>query len=224
MGGANRSPSPHRGLDSFARVWDLRTGRCVVFLEGHLKEIYSVNFSPNGSANERRAHSHSQWEKLCFRCFFILILYLMFFILRYHLATGSGDNTCKVWELRNRKCLYTVPSHQNLVSSVRFQREDQKNVFIFFYFFQMCWPWVNCPCLQPLTVTSCWRERMTTQRRSGVTPAGRHWRRWLDTRERYELCNLIGPLQTDHVCRGCQSLVWGPVMVHRFETKLFYWI
>lgn len=41
---------------------------------------------------------------------------------RYHLATGSGDNTCKVWELRNRKCLYTVPSHQNLVSTVRFQR------------------------------------------------------------------------------------------------------
>lgn len=36
------------GLDSFARVWDLRTGRCVMFLEGHLKEIYGINFSPNG--------------------------------------------------------------------------------------------------------------------------------------------------------------------------------
>lgn len=45
---------PIRGLDSFGRVWDLRTGRCVVFLEGHLKEIYSVNFSPNGSANHRQ--------------------------------------------------------------------------------------------------------------------------------------------------------------------------
>lgn len=43
-------------------------------------------------------------------------------VCRYHLATGSGDNTCKVWELRNRKCLYTVPSHQNLLSTVRFQR------------------------------------------------------------------------------------------------------
>lgn len=42
--------------------------------------------------------------------------------LRHHLATGSGDNTCKVWELRNRKCLYTVPAHQNLLSAVRFQR------------------------------------------------------------------------------------------------------
>lgn len=38
----------YSGLDSFARVWDLRTGRCIMFLEGHLKEIYSLNFSPNG--------------------------------------------------------------------------------------------------------------------------------------------------------------------------------
>jgi len=36
------------GLDAFGRVWDLRTGRCIMFLEGHLKEIYGVNFSPNG--------------------------------------------------------------------------------------------------------------------------------------------------------------------------------
>lgn len=78
----------------------------------------------------------------------------MFFILRYHLATGSGDNTCKVWELRNRKCLYTVPSHQNLVSSVRFQREDQKNVFIFLFF-------ISSKCVDlGLTVRVCshWRS------------------------------------------------------------------
>lgn len=36
------------GLDAFGRVWDLRTGRCIMFLEGHLKEIYGINFSPNG--------------------------------------------------------------------------------------------------------------------------------------------------------------------------------
>uniref|UniRef100_A0A8D2MVD4 Pre-mRNA splicing tri-snRNP complex factor PRPF4 n=1 Tax=Zonotrichia albicollis TaxID=44394 RepID=A0A8D2MVD4_ZONAL len=76
-----------RGLDAFGRVWDLRTGRCIMFLEGHLKEIYGINFSPNG----------------------------------YHVATGSGDNTCKVWDLRQRKCIYTIPAHQNLVTGVRFE-------------------------------------------------------------------------------------------------------
>ncbi|XP_031696313.1 U4/U6 small nuclear ribonucleoprotein Prp4 [Anarrhichthys ocellatus] len=54
-----------------------------------------------------------------FKCSFVSLCSL-----RYHLATGSGDNTCKVWELRNRKCLYTVPAHQNLLSSVRFQPTD----------------------------------------------------------------------------------------------------
>uniref|UniRef100_A0A673LJ65 U4/U6 small nuclear ribonucleoprotein Prp4-like n=1 Tax=Sinocyclocheilus rhinocerous TaxID=307959 RepID=A0A673LJ65_9TELE len=78
------------GLDAFARVWDLRTGRCIMFLEGHHKEIYSINFSPNG----------------------------------FHVATGSGDNTCKVWDLRQRRCMYTIPAHENLVSSVKFQPND----------------------------------------------------------------------------------------------------
>lgn len=58
-----------------------------MFLEGHLKEIYGLNFSPNG----------------------------------YHVATGSGDNTCKVWDLRQRKCIYTIPAHQNLVTGVKFE-------------------------------------------------------------------------------------------------------
>jgi len=41
---------------------------------------------------------------------------------RYHVATGSGDNTCKVWDLRQRKCIYTIPAHQNLVTGVKFER------------------------------------------------------------------------------------------------------
>lgn len=55
---------------------------------------------------------------------------MIVFSLSYHLATGSGDNTCKVWELRNRKCLYTIPAHQNLLSGVRFQR---KHALPFFF-------------------------------------------------------------------------------------------
>ena len=76
-----------RGLDAFGRVWDLRTGRCIMFLEGHLKGIYGINFSPNG----------------------------------YHIATGSGDNTCKVWDLQQRRCVCTIPAHQNLVTGVKFE-------------------------------------------------------------------------------------------------------
>lgn len=36
------------GLDGFGRVWDIRTGRCIMFMEGHLKGVLSVDFSPSG--------------------------------------------------------------------------------------------------------------------------------------------------------------------------------
>ena len=32
-----------KGLDSFGRVWDLRTGQCIMFLEGHLKGITGIS-------------------------------------------------------------------------------------------------------------------------------------------------------------------------------------
>jgi len=36
------------GQDSYGRVWDLRTGRCIMFMEGHLKSILSLDFNSNG--------------------------------------------------------------------------------------------------------------------------------------------------------------------------------
>lgn len=60
-----------------------------MFLEGHLKAIYGIDFSQNG----------------------------------YHLATASADNTCKIWDLRKRSILYTIPAHTNLISDVKYERE-----------------------------------------------------------------------------------------------------
>jgi U4/U6 small nuclear ribonucleoprotein PRP4 len=67
----------------------LRTGRCIMFMESHLKAILGIDFSPNG----------------------------------YHIATASEDNTCKIWDLRKRSVLYTIPAHTNLISDVKFQRD-----------------------------------------------------------------------------------------------------
>lgn len=116
---------------------------------------------------------------------------------RYHLATGSGDNTCKVWELRNRKCLYTVPSHQNLLSTVRFQRNGLLLILFLLkvkgHFWKLPQLFQKSPSffpsfllhlVQPPTATSCWRERTTTQPRCGATQAGCRSRRSPDTRGR----------------------------------------
>jgi hypothetical protein len=39
----------HRGLDAVGRVWDLRTGRTAMVLDGHVQGIFGIAFSPNGS-------------------------------------------------------------------------------------------------------------------------------------------------------------------------------
>ena len=36
------------GLDAIGRVWDLRTGRTAMVLDGHVQGIFSIAFSPNG--------------------------------------------------------------------------------------------------------------------------------------------------------------------------------
>lgn len=39
------------------------------------------------------------------------------------MATGSEDNTCRIWDVRKRSCLYTIPAHMSLVSGLRYQPE-----------------------------------------------------------------------------------------------------
>lgn len=36
----------------------------------------------------------------------------------YHLASCAEDNTCRIWDLRKRACIYTIPGHKSLVSQV----------------------------------------------------------------------------------------------------------
>ncbi|RVE41715.1 hypothetical protein evm_013627, partial [Chilo suppressalis] len=74
-------------MDAFGRVWDLRTGRCVMFLEGHLGPVLGADWG-NG----------------------------------HTLATAAADHQAKIWDLRQRSILYTIPAHTHLISDVRYQR------------------------------------------------------------------------------------------------------
>jgi len=49
--GTSVSPCPLAasvGLEAHGRIWDLRQGKCVMTLVGHVKQCLSVDFSPNG--------------------------------------------------------------------------------------------------------------------------------------------------------------------------------
>lgn len=41
----------------------------------------------------------------------------------YHIATASQDNGCKIWDLRRRQPVYTIPSHTNINSDVKYQKD-----------------------------------------------------------------------------------------------------
>lgn len=63
-------------------------------------------------------------------------------LLSYHAATGGDDHSVKMWDLRKRKCIYTIPAHANLISYLRFERKlltiatvIQSNTFFSFSYF-----------------------------------------------------------------------------------------
>ncbi|KAK7880990.1 hypothetical protein WMY93_032385 [Mugilogobius chulae] len=112
------------GLDAFGRVWDLRTGRCVVFLEGHLKEIYSVNFSPNGHhlATGSADNTCKVWELRNRRCLYTVPAHQnLLSAVRFQptdgqfLLTGAYDNTAKVWTHPGWMPLKTLAGHEGKV-------------------------------------------------------------------------------------------------------------
>lgn len=77
-------------------------------LDGHVQAIYGIDFSPNGSV-------------LPTCCLILLLKYN----LSYQIATGSGDDTIRIWDMRSLRALYTIPAHTSNVSDVRFFRHHE---------------------------------------------------------------------------------------------------
>jgi len=45
---------------------------------------------------------------------------------RYQVATGSGDDTVRIWDLRALKTQYIIPAHSSSVSDLRFFRSTSE--------------------------------------------------------------------------------------------------
>ena len=46
----------------------------------------------------------------------------------YQLASGSDDNTIKIWDLRKKSCICTLPAHSKTVSDICFENSDSKYI------------------------------------------------------------------------------------------------
>lgn len=50
--------------------------------------------------------------------------------LRYQIATGSGDDTVRIWDLRALKTQYIIPAHKSSVSDLKFYRNLNETQFV----------------------------------------------------------------------------------------------
>ncbi|CAN6586355.1 unnamed protein product [Malus baccata var. baccata] len=89
-------------FDQTWRLWDVETAEELRPQDGHSGSVCGIDFHPDGS----------------------LVLALSFSANGYYLATGGEDNTCRIWDLRKRKSIYTIPAHSNLISQVKFEPQD----------------------------------------------------------------------------------------------------
>jgi WD40 repeat protein len=68
-------------MDAMGRVWDLRSGKCVIVLAGHIKPVVSLRFAPDGCVGLETMFHYGR-----------LLIWIVF-LFSYHMATGSDDHT-----------------------------------------------------------------------------------------------------------------------------------
>ena len=49
---------------------------------------------------------------------------------RYQVATGAGDDTVRIWDLRALRTQYIIPAHKSSISDLRFFRASNESPFI----------------------------------------------------------------------------------------------
>lgn len=73
------------------------------------RQYFRLGFHPMGSDvfSSYRVNIYSRF------------LFILVFV-RYQIATGAGDDTIRIWDMRSLKAIYTIPAHLSNVSDIRF--------------------------------------------------------------------------------------------------------
>ncbi len=128
--------------DRTVRIWDLKTEQCLITLPGHTGRVWSVAFSADGQmlASGSEDHTIRLWHMGTGECFKILSGYgdgihssghrdgvhsVAFSPDGQLLASGSCDNTVKLWNVSTGECLETLQGHADWVWSVAFSPDGQ---------------------------------------------------------------------------------------------------
>lgn len=121
--------------DQKIKLWDIPSRRCLKTLEGYSNLIYSLAFSGDGQtlASSSKDQKVRLWDINTGECNLILqghenlissIAFVPQHIPDCLLATGSDDNTIKLWNHQG-ECLKTLRGHDNWVYSVDFSPNSE---------------------------------------------------------------------------------------------------
>ena len=111
------------GLDCVGRVWDTRTGRSAMTLEGHVKDILGLDWSPNGYhlASASADNTVKIWDMRTLRNIYTisahssLVSDVKYNRDGYYLATTGYDGCVKIWSGDDFRLIKSMEGHESKV-------------------------------------------------------------------------------------------------------------
>ncbi len=119
-------------LNGVARVWDLRTGRCVTNLIGHVKRILSMAFMPNGYQLATGSDDNTVriWDlRRRSSVYNLPAHHKLISDIRFEptegkfMVTASYDGVCKLWNTRDWQVAAKFAGHEAKMTSASPSRD-----------------------------------------------------------------------------------------------------
>jgi WD40 repeat protein len=159
--------------DRTIKIWHLDRGKCIATLRGHQDEVWSVQFSPDGQtiASAGNDRTIKLWDLDSRECLFTLeghgnrVAAVAFSPTPVTLggtegvpilASGSEDNTIKLWNVQTGECLATWEAHSLRVSSIAFSPDGKLLASVSLDQTLKIWDVQTGDCLQTLSGHTSW--------------------------------------------------------------------